>query len=53
MYPPPQKTTVGIFETISGAGKLGMEAFNKVKGQLPEGTLDNIKIPGADKLAGL
>jgi hypothetical protein len=46
MYPAPVKTTMNIFETIKGAGMKGMEVFNKVKGALPEGTLDKIKIPG-------
>lgn len=49
MYPAPVKTTMNIFETIKGAGMKGMEVFNEVKGALPEGTLDKIKIPGLPK----
>lgn len=46
MYPKPVKTTMNLWETITGAGKKGMAVFNDIKGALPEGTLDNIKIPG-------
>jgi len=46
MYPKPVKTTMNLWETITGAGKKGMAVFNEIKGALPEGTLDKIKIPG-------
>jgi len=49
MYPAPVKTTMNLWETITGAGKKGMAIFNEVKAALPEGTMDKIKIPGLPK----
>lgn len=46
MYPPPVKYQVDIIGTIVDAVKEGFEIFNEVKGMLPEGTLENLKIPG-------
>lgn len=46
MYPTPKKTTVNTWELITGFAKKGFEVFNQVKGLLPEGTMDKIKIPG-------
>ena len=46
MYPMPQQFKVDWVKAVTDAAKMGFEAFNEIKGLLPEGTMKDMKIPG-------
>jgi len=46
MYPMPIQNKVSIIKILTDAVKEGFAIFNEVKGMLPEGTMENLKIPG-------
>jgi len=46
MYPKPIQHKVDWLKTIMDAAKEGFAIFNQVKGMIPDGAMDNLKIPG-------